>query len=184
MFEASVEKYWFGATSTALAKRAATAAPANTLDPRLADVIGSADELAQLRQQIHFSKVFDGSPDIEDKHRETVLLKMYGQQPQASPITARDYLAKMMERDDLGKVSRLPGRVTLPRNSNDDDELLEKDSRSRQLSALEQFVLRKLNAGEPLQRLIDFARANGHEGVAQQYIEIGERLLESGLIAA
>jgi hypothetical protein len=110
-----------------------------------------------------------------------VLLKKYGAQPLANPILARQNLEKIAEFDELKKLSTLRESVTLP--VNDDDDLLEKDSKNRQLSALEQFVLRKLSAGEPLQKLIDFARSNGFEGVAQQYAEIGERLLAAGLIA-
>jgi len=177
MFEKSVEAFWFGSTPQLLAKRATT----NSTDP--------------LEKVPHiFRTLFlDGEPSIMetapaadplDQIRERALLKMYGAQPLADELRASDYLRKMLDSDDLRKVAALPGRVTLPVNTDEDDELLEKDARSRQLNALEQYVLRKLKAGETLESLIAFAKSNGHEGVAAQYRAIGERLLEAGLIAA
>ena len=180
MFETAIERHWGLAT---LAKRAPSTQTA-TIDPmlELMSGCGSAEE----RQMLHERNEADRRGTQPDPEAELLLkcqLRMYGQQPGGDSVIRKANLEKICEFDQLQKLSSLREDVTLPVNT-DDDELLEKDAKSRALNAVEMFVLKKLNGGATLQSLIDFATNNGHLGTAKMYAEIGERLLESGLLAA
>jgi hypothetical protein len=112
MFEASVEKYWFGATSAVLAKRAAPT-PAPKISPLLAEAAGcTEEEIVTLHSRNEFDKNFFCTPDPLDALLEKVRLDHalgITRTPASDPMR-QENLSKLF---DVADLTKRPGHVSL-----------------------------------------------------------------------
>jgi hypothetical protein len=143
MFERQIEEHWFGN----LAKRATPAAAPAKISPMLAYAAGCEEQEIAALHEANQRAARAPQPDPEAVILEKSVLRMYGQQSGGDPAVRAAMLAKLAEVDDLEKLSRRPGHVSLTPNSEHDYGALEKMARRQSVSAVADWLLRKIAEG-------------------------------------
>jgi hypothetical protein len=108
MFEPEIERHWFGN----LAKRATPAAAPAKISPMLAYAAGCEEQEIAALHEANQRSARAPQQDPEAALLEKSVLRMHGLQPGGDAIIRKAALAILLDQD-LEKVSRLPGRVTL-----------------------------------------------------------------------